>query len=130
MLWIHTGINDANDGILWPEILTNLASIRQKWPITNALFIGEILPDTVSSDAISANIRTFNTNLNFWCSTNTATIVHQHDLFGQLRVSTGQLDDLANAYTSSVPPHLSQAGVSLYVSNANFYLKSVIVTTP
>lgn len=127
--WMMFGVNDVNEGRTWAMVLTNLADIRTQWPTTNALIISEILPWTAGSDANAAIIRTWNTNLSYWCSTNNATLAKTHDAMGQTRPSTGFLDDLYIPYNQGDNVHLSQLGVMEYVYLMAPYLSNAIVTT-
>lgn len=114
-LWIHSGVNDVSQGFTWADILTNLTAIRAKWPVNKPLWMSEILPWTAGNDTQAATIRQYNTNLAAWALTNSCTIATLHDAFGQIRVSTGFLDDLKTSYNAGDGVHLSQAGVSNYV---------------
>ena len=130
VLALQSGINDVFNGEPWSEALTNLNSIRAQWPTTNPFAIGEIMPYTGASDAVALNIRTWNTNLALWCATQNVTLIIQHNLMGTNRVSTGQLDDMLPAYSSTVPPHLSTTGIQTLVSNWNAQFFSKVITTP
>lgn len=107
---IHCGINDVSQSRTWATIETNLNSIKSKSGGAN-LFIGEILPWTNGTDANAITIREFNINLSTWCINNGCSLIKAHDDMGQIRISTGELDDLYYLYDSD-GTHLTQAGVS------------------
>lgn len=97
---ILCGCNDVSVGRTWSNVLSDLAEIRTL-VTTQDLFISEILPDGAADDSQSATIRSWNTNLAAWCATNSAQIITCHDRMGQIRISTGQLDDLRTAYVGT-----------------------------
>lgn len=109
-IWIHCGVNDALAGRTWAQVESDLDGIRAVIPSSIGLILSEILPATSGSDAQSATIRTWNANISEWCSSNNATLLECHDSFGQIRGTTGELDDLKTAYDYD-GIHLSQAGV-------------------
>ena len=119
-LWIHSGVNDANAGVTWSNILADLDLIRAAFPLPKRIYVAELLPNGLS-DAVALTDRTWNANLAAWCQTNGATLVRFHDAFGVLRPSTEYLDDLAPEYASD-GVHLSQAGVDLYAQWVAAYL--------
>lgn len=114
-LWIHCGVNDVSGSRTWAAVLANLNSIRAQWPTNRKMWVSEILPWSAGSDAAALTIRQWNTNLSAWAVTNSCTIAKLHDPFGQIRISTGQLDDLATAFNQGDGVHLSTAGISNYV---------------
>ena len=128
VLWSACGVNDVALGRTWSMVLTNLGQVRSVWPSTNALLIAEILPWSAGSDAQALTIRTWNTNLLYWCQTNNATLARMHDGMGQIRPRTGQPDDLYAPFNKGDNTHLSQAGVSNYVYLMRGYLQTVIKT--
>jgi hypothetical protein len=107
---IHCGVNDVGAARTWSAVLADLNAIRAAIPGSIDLFIDEILPWTAGSDTQAATIRTWNVNLAAWCSANNAILVRCHDAMGQIRPSTGQLDDLLAEYNYD-GLHLSKAGV-------------------
>lgn len=110
---VHCGVNDVNTARSWTDVAADLDSVRTMHARPKPLFVSEILPWTAGSDAQAATIRTWNTNLAGWCTTNAATLLPMHDALGQLRISTGYLDDLLAAYDQD-GVHLTQAGVNAY----------------
>lgn len=109
--WIlSAGINEII-GLMrpWADTKTDLDAIRARIAIGD-LWVCEVTPYTGGDDTVAATIRSFNTNLAAWCAENNAHLISTHDAMGQLRVSTGQYDDLATAYSSD-GLHLSLAGV-------------------
>jgi lysophospholipase L1-like esterase len=121
---IHADVNDVANAHTWASVLSALNSIltlvNAATPIPR-LLVGEILPWTNGSDAESATLRTFNSNLAAWCTANGAILVLCHDAMGQVRISTGELDDMKAAYNQD-GIHLSVAGVSALAAIWKLYL--------
>lgn len=109
-IWIHCGVNDINTSRTWAAVLADLATIKAAIPSGVKLYISEILPWTNGTDPQAATLRTWNANLASWCSSNGAKLISCHDIMGQVRGSTGQLDDLKTAYNQD-GVHITQAGV-------------------
>ena len=109
-IWIHCGVNDVNTSRTWAAVLADLATIKAAIPSGVKLYISEILPWTNGTDPQAATLRTWNANLAAWCSSNGARLVSCHDIMGQVRVSTGELDDIKTAYNQD-GVHITQAGV-------------------
>lgn len=107
---VHAGINDIAGGGSWSTAESSYNLLRSKLEAGQHLFIDEILASTPSTDEKAAIIRDWNTNLSIWCAANGATMISCHDAMGQTRVSTGELDDLLEAYSRD-GTHLTQAGV-------------------
>jgi hypothetical protein len=105
------GVNDVATGRTWVQVDASLDSIKVKQTL-GKLFVCEILPWTAGTDAEAATLRTFNTNIAAWCAVNDAILIKCHDLMGQIRVSTGELDDMKAAYNYE-EIHLSQLGVNM-----------------
>ncbi len=125
-IWIGAGVNDVQTGRTWAAVLSDLNAIKVLFDAANTtgsrqLMINEILPWTAGTDGNAATIRTFNTNLAAWCVTNNATLVVCHNAMGQIRGSTGQLDDLLTAYDAD-GVHLTQAGISALAALMFAYL--------
>lgn len=110
--WIfHCGVNDVNTGRSWADVESNLNTIKAAIPANCRLYIDEILPWTNGNDTQAATVRAWNLNYAQWCAANNATLILCHDLMGQVRPSTGQLDDLKTAYNQD-GVHITQAGVN------------------
>ena len=107
---IHCGSNDVWDGISWSETLGFLNSIRTLVPRSTRLFIDEIWPSGTFSDTQAATVRAWNASYASWCAVNDATLVVCHDAMGEIRASTGYLDNLASAYDSGDQVHPNNAG--------------------
>lgn len=98
---LHSGINDIAGGTTVASMKSSLDTIYAAIPGDAHLFINEILPWTNGSDADAATIRNWNnTELPAWASGKNVTIVQVHDGMGQIRSSTGELDDLKTAYNA------------------------------
>ena len=107
---VHCGINDVVAATAWATVSGHLDTIRAAVGTGQRLLIDEILPNTAGNDASAVVIRTWNASLATWCAANGAILVRCHDAMGQIRGSTGLLDDLLAAYDDD-GTHLTQAGV-------------------
>ncbi|QDV26918.1 SGNH/GDSL hydrolase family protein [Aureliella helgolandensis] len=108
---IHCGVNDVVTGRTWAAVEANLNTIRATVPLTTVLAIDEILPWTAGTDAQSLTIRTWNSYLATWCRDNGVLLNKCHDILGQIRESTGELDDLLAAYDQD-EVHTTASGTS------------------
>jgi lysophospholipase L1-like esterase len=95
---VHCGVNDVSAGRSWAAIQADMDTFRAGLPDGTKLYINEVLPWTAGADAKAADLRALNANYASWCAANGATLVPCHDAMGQLRSSTGHLDDLLAAY--------------------------------
>jgi len=130
-IWIHVGVNDVQAGRTWAAVESDMDAIRALIPTETALYVDEILPWSDGTDVQNATIRLWNTYYAAWCLVNNATLVQCHDDMGQVRISTGEIDDLKTAYDYD-GVHLSQVGVSAMAElwKYSLYLpKNVIVPT-
>lgn len=107
---VHCGVNDVATGRTWAAVEADLDTIVALLGVGQHLFVGEILPWTSGTNAQAITIRTWNGELATWCAANGATLILCHDEMGQIRVATGELDDLKTEYDQS-GLHLTQAGV-------------------
>lgn len=118
VVFCHCGVNDISTGRTWLQVSNDLNSIAVQMPSGVTLMVDEIFPWTAGTDAQALTVRTWNTNLLNWCNLNNAVLLRSHDAMGQLRVSTGELDDMLTAYNlDNVHPN------SLGVSNWCFVLE-------
>ena len=109
-LLVHAGVNDIDHDVAWAAVDASMDAVLNACNAAGTtLLVAEILPCSNLSDVKSANIRTFNTNYAAWCSANNVQLISMHDAFGQIRGSTGELDDLAAAYNED-GVHLTAAG--------------------
>jgi lysophospholipase L1-like esterase len=92
---VHTGVNDL--ARLWSAVEADMNAFKAGLWSGSKLFVDEMLPYTGGSDAENATIRTRNALTATWCAANGATLIACHDPMGQLRTSTGHLDDLKTA---------------------------------
>jgi hypothetical protein len=121
---IHCGVNDVSTGRSWEDVETDLDTIKTAVVAASPapeLLIDEILPWTAGSDGQAATIRSFNASLATWCSANGARLVICHDAMGQIRPTTGELDDLLTAYNQD-DVHLTTDGVDALASIWMTYL--------
>lgn len=106
----HCGVNDIGTGRTWGQTERDMYAFLATLPAGTRLFVTEILPWTAGNDTQAALIRTFNANYAAWCALNGAFLIECHDAMGQVRGSTGQIDNLATAFDFD-GVHLTQAGV-------------------
>jgi len=125
---IHCGVNDVGAGRTWAQVESDMNAVKALLQPHQHLFIDEITPWGGTSDAYAETIRTWNANYATWCSNNGATLTPMHDQFGKLRVSTGYLDDLKDAYNDGSGLHLTQTGIdvmaTLWLSSLETYYGS------
>ena len=95
---VHCGINDVVAPRTWAAISADMDTFLAGLPAGTALFIKQVLPRSDGSDGNAAAIRALNANYETWCEANGAYLVRTHDAMGQIRSSTGLLDDLISAY--------------------------------
>lgn len=109
---IMAGVNDVSGGETWATVEAGLDAVKVSYDASTSerLFICGIMPWTAGSDAQAATIRTWNASLEAWCATNGVGFIPTTDAMGQVRVSTGELDDLKTAYDLD-GVHLTSAGV-------------------
>jgi len=109
------GLNDIDQNRTWSQVESDLNAIKALFDasISENLLISEIQPRTYFDDAKSAIVRAWNVNLADWCTANDATLIICHDALGQIRPSTGEIDDLLSAYNQD-QTHLTHAGVDKY----------------
>jgi len=114
--WFHCGVNDIFNGRTWNQVQSDLDAIYALCG-SRPMFVDEILPDSNFTDLQAATIRTFNTNYAAWAVEKaTVRIVSCHDLLGQIRSSTGQIDDLKSIYNSGDGVHPNAAGAAVIAS--------------
>lgn len=95
---VHCGVNDVAASRSWASIEPEMDAFKAGLTHGQRLFIDQVLPWTAGSDAQADAIRALNTNYAAWCAANDATLILCHDPMAQIRLSTGQLDDLKTAY--------------------------------
>lgn len=109
------GINDIVNGVSWATAEANMNLFKAAVPAGVMIFVLEMLPYTPGTDMQVTTIRTWNANYAAWCAANGAILIPCHDAMGQIRPSTGQLDDLITAYHYS-GGHLTYAGVDAFAA--------------
>lgn len=106
----HVGVNDVSIAETWANMATALDSIKSRFasgsPRTH-LFIDAIFPNSNFDDTAAALVRTRNGQIQTWCAGNGATFIDSHDAMGQIRVSTGEYDDLKTAYGGGLHPNVA-----------------------
>lgn len=95
---VHAGVNDVSAARSWASIEAEMDSFKAGLTHGQRLFINEVLPWTAGNDVQAAAVRSLNANYAAWCAANDATLISCHDQMGQVRGSTGELDDLLTAY--------------------------------
>lgn len=126
VILILAGVNDINNSRTWADVLANLDAIKVLFDASTTavkLLIGEILPWTNGTDAQALTVRTWNTNIAAWCTTNSATLIPWHNTMGKVRSSTGELDDLKTAYDLD-GVHLTPAGYAAMATIAASYIRT------
>ena len=111
-VFIHVGINDIAVGRTLGQVtayMDNVASLVASAGAT--LFLDEILPWTGGTDAQAAVIREWNAYYAEWCDANDAILIRCHDRMGQIRPSTGEIDDLKTEFNHD-GIHLTKLGVN------------------
>lgn len=94
----HFGVNDVDAARSWAAIEDDMDAVKAGLPTGCKMFVNEVLPYTGGNDTKAAAIRSLNANYATWCAANGATLIQCHDDMGQIRTSTGELDDLKTAY--------------------------------
>jgi lysophospholipase L1-like esterase len=111
LLVIHSGVNDISQGRSWAQVEADMNALIDAMPGGVRVFVNEILPWSNVSDAQAATVREWNQRYRQWCEANSATLIECHDALGQVRPSTGLLDDLKAEYNHD-GVHLTYAGVA------------------
>lgn len=118
---VHCGINDIMTSQSWATTLVYMDALKGYVNGLGAKFVIEdIFPDAGTSDAQALIIRTWNTYYHTWASTNGSYSIIDHDAMGQIRVSTGFLDDMNTAYychSGSDSVHCNTNGVMVMTIN-------------
>jgi lysophospholipase L1-like esterase len=128
---VALGINDVNAGTTWATIeehMDELAAAVAAASDPIHLAIAEILPWTAGTDAQAATIREWNAKYATWCNANGATILRCHDALAKPRASTGELDDMLDAYAGS-GVHLSRDGKLAYAKAICNDLKNITLSS-
>jgi hypothetical protein len=118
-LLLHCGINDAVLNRTWATIEADLNTIKAGIPSTTKMILTQILPSGSAAlfDPQMEDVTEHNTvNFPAWCAANDAHLIECHDAMGQLRVSTGGLDNLKTEYDVGDQVHLSEAGVAAFAA--------------
>lgn len=97
VVFMH-GLNDVFFGRTLAQTLVDMDTCKAALPTGTKIFVLEVLPDSSVNDTMAAAIRSLNANYATWCASNGATLIECHDAMGQIRSSTGELDDLKTAY--------------------------------
>lgn len=109
------GVNDINLGRTWEDVESDMDTVLtliRSVDIPPAIYVCEILPWTNGSDSQNATRRTWNANYATWCEANNVTLI-RNQILGKIRSSTGELDDLQDAYDDD-GVHLTALGTQTY----------------
>ncbi len=110
---ITCGLNDLiTYAKTWTQVEKDMYTCLGLLSGIDRLFICEMPPYLGSTDGQAATIRDWNSKYATWCANNGAVLVPLHDAMGQLRVSTGFLDDPKYA-VGGVDPHWTKTGVDV-----------------
>lgn len=107
------GANDVATGRTWVQVEADMNSCKAGLTNGQKIFVCEITPENIFTDAQAILAQTWNTNYAAWCAANGATLVPCHDAMAQTRSSTGGLDDLKTAYNFD-GAHFKVSGISAY----------------
>jgi hypothetical protein len=119
------GVNDIATGRSWVDVEADMNAFKAGLSAGKKLFVCEILPWTAGDDAKAATTRLFNANYAAWCAANDATLIRTHDAMGQVRVSTGELDDLKTSYNYD-GVHLTSPGIAALADHIRDALGSIL----
>ncbi|MFN3833371.1 MAG: SGNH/GDSL hydrolase family protein [Allorhizobium sp.] len=119
------GVNDIATGRSWTAVEADMNTFKAGLSAGKKLFVCEVLPWTAGDDARAAATRLFNANYATWCAANDATLISTHDAMGQLRLSTGELDDLKTSYNYD-GVHLTSTGVAALADLIREVLGSIL----
>lgn len=122
------GVNDISAGRLLSAIEADMNAFRAGLSPDKKLFIREVLPWTAGNDTHAAATRSLNANYASWCAANDAILIRTHDAMGQVRASTGELDDLKTSYSLD-GVHLTSAGVAALSGLIEEKLRSILWLT-
>jgi hypothetical protein len=112
-LWTQCGVNDVAAGRTNAAVLADLDTCYALVPANTRWFIDEIMPWTAGNDTQAAALRSMNTAMAGWAvGKSNVTIVSCFAGMGELRGSTGQLDDMATAYDYDAVHLTNPAGVA------------------
>lgn len=111
------GLNDVFFGRNWTQISADMDTWKASLPGVK-LFLLEVFPDSSVDDTLAAAIRSLNANYGTWCASNGVTLITCHDAMGQIRSSTGELDDLKTAYNYDGTHLTVPAGIEAWTALA------------
>lgn len=110
---IVCGLNDLiSYSKTWAQVEKDMYTCLSLLSGVDRLFICEMPPYLGSTDAQAATIRDWNSKYATWCANNGAVLIPLHDAMGQLRASTGFLDD-PKYVVGGGDPHWSKTGVDI-----------------
>lgn len=87
----------ANETRAWSVIQGIMNSCKAALATGTAIFVKGVPPQTANSDTAANYRRDLNDNYAAWCTSNGAVFIPCDDVMGQVRTSTGHLDDLKTA---------------------------------
>lgn len=112
-VFTQIGVNDKSLGRTNSAMLVNADTCYALLPDNTIWWIDETLAWTAGDDVQAAEIRSYNTALQAWAAGKpNVRIVSCHGQMASVRVSTGQLDDMASAYNADGVHLSAPAGVN------------------
>lgn len=117
VLFMH-GLNDVFFGRTLAQSIADMDACKAALPTGTKMFVLEVLPDSSVDDTMAAAIRSLNASYATWCASNGATLIQCHDAMGQIRASTGELDDLKTAYNYDGTHLTVPAGIAAWTAIA------------
>lgn len=125
----HYGVVDIVTGYTWSDVVTNMNAVKAYLDSRGIkMIVDDIFPKTSGTDGQVATIRAWNLLYHEWALTNGAYYLDSHDSMGQVRSSTGQLDDIRTGYGCSADgTHLNTNGVAVWATNIWMKLHSLMI---
>lgn len=102
------GVNDR--ALSWSTIEGYMNTCKAALPSGCKMVVCEVMPDSSASDSAVATDRALNAHYATWCAANSAVLVSCRAAMGQVRSSTGQVDDLLPAYDAGDGIHHNVTG--------------------
>lgn len=109
---VHCGVNDISKGRSLSDLLASMSAFKAGLTNGQRLVIDAILPWRNGTDAQALQVRQSNVAMKQWCIDNGAFFIDCHDEMGQVRASTGQIDNLKTIYDQDGVHLTTPAGTS------------------
>lgn len=124
---IEGGTNDLNGGVGWGTVSANLTTMFEALKLQSniVIYLG-IFPRSDIDDTKAGTRRTWNDSIQTLVGTynidNNFHFIDLDSVLGQIRVSTGELDDLKDEYDCGDGVHLNDAGCQVVAQSVYNYL--------